>query len=58
MQKVIPVPIKDLEKINRGLVLVEAAVEGADMGDESLKDAISGTLLDVLKVVTPLVEAD
>ena len=36
----------------RALILVEAAIEGADMGDRELQDAISCELLDVIKALS------
>lgn len=35
----------------RELVIVEAAIEGADMGDQSLKDALSCKLLEVISLL-------
>ena len=45
-----------LEKAIRDLVLVEAAIEGADMGDRGLQEVIACKLLDVLTSLRVITE--
>ena len=44
---------EQLEVIRRKLILVEAAIEGADMGDKELNQILACELLEVIKALEP-----